>query len=220
MPDKYQDKYRIPSARLQTWDYGSNAAYFITICTKHRLHSFGEIVEDLPYAAMELNVTGKLAKKYWLEIPLHFSFIELGNFVIMPNHMHGILIIDKPRVDRLDVETRRCLVSTIPKPNEMASNDTIPNETPSNDTTKKQPGPSTNNNIGQMRFQNQGKHTISSIVGSYKSVVYKNARFINSQFGWQRLFYDHIIRDARSFETIQNYIANNPSNWRDDKFNK
>lgn len=71
-----------------------------------------------------------------------------------------------------------------------------------------------------MRFQNQGKHTISSIVGSYKSVVYKNARFINSQFGWQRLFYDHIIRDARSFETIQNYIANNPSNWRDDKFNK
>jgi len=58
MPDKYQNKYRIPSARLQTWDYGSNASYFITICTKNREHSFGEIVDNEMY----FNEIGKLAE--------------------------------------------------------------------------------------------------------------------------------------------------------------
>jgi putative transposase len=188
MPDKYQNKYRIPSARLQTWDYGSNASYFITICTKNREHSFGEILDD----EMHLNEIGKLAEQYWLEIAVHFSYIELGNFVIMPNHVHGILIIDNPlsSVASDVVETRQCLVST--------------------DTNKK--------TIGQMRFQNQGKGTLSSIVGSYKSVVTKNAHYINSGFAWQSRFQDHIIRDAKSFDRIQNYISNNPLNWKDDKF--
>ena len=107
MPDKFQNKYRIASTRLQNWDYGSNAAYFITICTKKRKHFFGEIINK----EMQLNDAGKLAEQYWLEIPNHFPFIELGNFVVMPNHMHGILIIDKPHNDD-DVETRHCLVST------------------------------------------------------------------------------------------------------------
>ena len=91
MPDKFQGKYRIASARLQSWDYGANGAYFITICTKNRKHFFGEIENH----QMILNDIGKLAEKYWIEIPSHFPFIELGNFVVMPNHTHGILIIDK-----------------------------------------------------------------------------------------------------------------------------
>lgn len=134
---------------------------------------------------MQLNDVGKLAEQYWLEIPNHFPFIELGNFVMMPNHVHGILIIDKPD-DGDGVETRQCLVST---------------ESP-----------------GQQRFQNQGKNTISSIVGSYKSVVSKNAHLINPVFGWQSRFHDHVIRNAESSERIQNYIANNPSNWKEDGF--
>ena len=92
MSGKYQNKYRIESARLQSWDYGNNGSYFITICTKNREHHFGKIVEQ----EMQLNETGKLAEQYWVEIPIQFPFIELGNFVVMPNHVHGILIIDKP----------------------------------------------------------------------------------------------------------------------------
>ncbi len=88
--DKFKNKYRIPSARLQNWDYSSNGAYFITICTQNREHFFGEIVNN----KMQLNELGQLAEKYWLEIPNHFPFIELENFVVMPNHTHGILIID------------------------------------------------------------------------------------------------------------------------------
>ncbi len=103
--DKYNNKYPIPSARLQSWDYGSNGAYFITICTKNRKHFFGEISGG----EMHLNELGKLAEKYWIEIPQHFTFIELGEFVVMPNHMHGILIIDKTddaNIDLPNVETR------------------------------------------------------------------------------------------------------------------
>ena len=183
MNEKYQNKYRIPSARLQNWDYGDNAAYFITICTKDRLHFFGEIDTE-----MQSSLIGKLAEQFWTAIPNHFSFIELGNFVIMPNHTHGILIINKP------VETRHCLVHET----EM-------------ETDKPK-------SIGQQRFQNQGKDTISSIVGSYKSVVTKHAHKIDSTFQWQPRFHDHIIRDSDSFNNIQQYIETNAANWEKDKF--
>jgi REP element-mobilizing transposase RayT len=89
--EKYRNKYRIASVRLQNWDYGTNGAYFITICTAHRRHYFGEIVQR----KLKASGSGVLARQYWIEIPNHFSFIELGNFVVMPNHVHGILIIEK-----------------------------------------------------------------------------------------------------------------------------
>jgi putative transposase len=95
---KFQNKYRIPSARLQNWDYGANGAYFITICTDKMQHYFGEIFE----CEMQLNELGKLAQELWKEITNQFSYVELGNFVIMPNHIHGILIINKSAT----VETR------------------------------------------------------------------------------------------------------------------
>ena len=204
MIDRFQNKYRISSARLQTWDYGSNAAYFISICTKNRECYFGTITNH----EMQLNQMGLFAEKYWSEIPNHFPFIELGNFVIMPNHVHGILIIDKMESDMeygsesiSDTgETRQCLVSTI-----------RPIPTPTS-------APSAEKTFGQLRYQNQGKNTISSIIGSYKSVVTKNIHTINVGFGWQPRFHDHIIRDSQSFENIQNYIANNPFNWKIDKF--
>ncbi|MEJ5245220.1 MAG: hypothetical protein WHV28_05860 [Bacteroidota bacterium] len=121
--NKFRDIYRIPSTRLQNWNYGWNAAYFVTICTHDRQNFFGDIVDG----KMVLSEIGELANQYWLEIPNHFSFVQLGAFVIMPNHIHGIIIIDKPndgenenknRNDNdnanvtANVETRHCLVST------------------------------------------------------------------------------------------------------------
>ncbi|HBK71216.1 MAG TPA: hypothetical protein DDZ39_06105 [Flavobacteriaceae bacterium] len=91
MSNKFKNKYRIKSARLQNWDYGSNGMYFITICTQNREHFFGEIIDG----KMQLTEIGKMAEKYWHEIPEHFPFVKLGKFVVMPNHMHGIIIIDK-----------------------------------------------------------------------------------------------------------------------------
>ncbi|MEN9416075.1 MAG: hypothetical protein RLZ62_2379 [Bacteroidota bacterium] len=89
--EKFKNKYRIPSARAQWWDYGNNAAYFITICTKNRCHFFGKITDErlLAYPA------GDIAANIWYEIPSVFPYAQLGAFVVMPNHIHGIVIIEK-----------------------------------------------------------------------------------------------------------------------------
>ena len=78
--------------RWQSWDYSQNAAYFITICTRNRLYYFGQIIDG------QMNPTpiGQSAYDCWLAIPEHFPFVKLGAFVVMPNHLHGIIIIDKP----------------------------------------------------------------------------------------------------------------------------
>ncbi len=202
--DKFKNKYRIPSARLQSWDYSANGAYFITICTKNRQHFLGEIVEtpnlgvsnnnnNLGVSTMQLNELGQLAEQYWLQIPSHFPFIELGNFVVMPNHTHGILIVDKPIV--IDVA-----IPTVNMPNV---------ETPNL-------GVSTTIGGKNEKWQ---LYTIGLIINQYKRIVTINARKTHAGFGWQPRFHDHVIRNAQSFENIQNYIANNPSSWDKDKFN-
>ena len=95
MPDKYQDKYRIPSARLKGYDYGQNGAYFITICTKNRIHYFGEIEESRNDPFLQMSPMGIVAYDYWQKIPEHFPFVFLDEYVLMPNHIHGIVIISK-----------------------------------------------------------------------------------------------------------------------------
>jgi putative transposase len=94
--DRYKNKYRIPSARLRTWDYGWNAAYFVTICTKNRKCFFGEIVRTAQCDPMMVYTPiGQIAYDCWIAIPEHFPCVKLGVFQVMPNHVHGIVIIDK-----------------------------------------------------------------------------------------------------------------------------
>ncbi|WP_370407751.1 transposase [Tenacibaculum dicentrarchi] len=191
--EKFNNKYRIPSARLQNWDYGNNGAYFITICTAGNQHFFG----DIKNKELHFNNLGKLAEKYWLEIPNRFSFITLGNFVIMPNHMHGILIIDKfssdiseSFVQTQSVETR--LIASLPPDSKIGG---------------------ITGNTNPMFHQN-----ISRIIRWYKGRCTYEIRKIHTDFSWQPRFYDHIIRNSKAFDKIQNYIENNPVNWNEDKF--
>ncbi|MBN2403171.1 MAG: hypothetical protein JXN64_12325 [Spirochaetes bacterium] len=79
------------SIRLKGFDYSLSGAYFITICTQNRECMFGEIVNN----EMRLNEYGKTANKCWTEIPKHFPNIELDEFVVMPNHLHGIIVINE-----------------------------------------------------------------------------------------------------------------------------
>jgi putative transposase len=108
MNDKFKNKYRISSARLTNWDYGSHGLYYITICTKDRVHYFGEIeqnIETQNIASLRMTHIGKIAYNNWLYIPNHFSFIEVDEFVVMPNHVHGILFINKP--NKIDWELNK-----------------------------------------------------------------------------------------------------------------
>ena len=206
MTDKFQNKYRIPSTRLQNWDYGHHAAYFVTICTQDRECYFGEVVNG----KMNLSGIGIIADILWYEIKNHAQNIELGEFVVMPNHVPGILILngnnDNDGNDNDDND----------------GNDNNNNGNGNVETTHAlslQSQQSQQQTIGQKRFQNQGKNTLSSIIGSYKSAVSKHAHRLGFGFAWQSRFHDHIIRYEQSYQTISEYIINNPIKWNEDKFN-
>ena len=85
----FKNKYRIESSRLKGWDYRTPGYYFVTICTENREHYFGQISGG----SMHLSAVGEIAAQYWREIPLHHVNGELGEFVVMPNHVHGIVLI-------------------------------------------------------------------------------------------------------------------------------
>jgi REP element-mobilizing transposase RayT len=202
---KYNNKYRIESVRLKNWDYRNNGAYFITINTGNRRHFFGEIINS----EMNLTPIGEYAENFWMEIPKHFPFVELGNFVVMPNHTHGILIIN-------NVKSLQCNDST-------QCNDSITINNKSLQCIDSANNKSLQCNDSTMTNQyysdiSPKSGSISTIVRSYKSVVSKHARLLHPEFNWQSKFHDHIIRNSESFERIQNYIENNPSNWKEDKF--
>lgn len=95
MIKKFKNKYRIPSSRLPGYDYGADGWYFVTICTKNRLHYFGEIIlETHDCASLRPTATGMIANEYWLQIPQHYPFVQLDAFVIMPDYIHGILFFN------------------------------------------------------------------------------------------------------------------------------
>jgi len=99
---KYITTYRNDSTRLKNRDYGAPGYYFITICTQNRENYFGHVEWATPVGTqnfasrVQLTPIGKIARQYWIEIPNHFRFVFLDEFVIMPNHVHGILTINKP----------------------------------------------------------------------------------------------------------------------------
>lgn len=199
MPGKFKNKYRISSARLSNWDYSSNAAYFITICTADRKHYFGNILN----LSMQLSKVGEFAKKCWMNIPDHFPHFYLDAFVVMPNHVHGIVMIRKPYIDN------NSLINVVETGYALSLQEKSTQETTDQVEEEKERHP---------RFRNQGRNTISAMVGSFKSAVSKYCNERKLGFGWQTRFYDHIIRNNNEFHVVRNYIINNPVNWKGDKF--
>jgi putative transposase len=207
MPDKFQNKYRIPSARASWWNYASYAAYFVTICTKHRQHYFGEIVEtqciasastdvetqcvasastDVEtqcVASLQPTVIGNIKKQEWLNTPSirPDMNLELDEFIIMPNHFHAIIWIGENEFNR-DVCICDCRDA-------MHRVSTIANTNAKNATVNK--------------FGPQSKN-LSSIIRGFKSAVTTYATTTNIAFGWQSRFHDHIIRDEESYQRIKN----------------
>lgn len=189
MSKYFKNKYRIETSRLKDWDYSWNAYYFVTICTLHRACFFGEVLNG----KMVLNDIGSIAHNCWLQIPNHFPFVKLDSHVVMPNHVHGIIIIDKP------VETQN--IASL-QPTQNTNN--VQTQNIASKPSKNKFGPQSKN--------------LASIIRGFKIGVTKNARLINHEFEWQKRFHDHIIRNEKSLHQIQNYIINNPMNWSNDQF--
>ena len=92
---KFQGKYRIESTRLKDYDYSRNGAYFVTICTKNSRHLFGSIVDQ----KLIPNRQAEVVTECWLDLPAHYTNCVLDKFIIMPNHVHGIIIMDNEIVE-------------------------------------------------------------------------------------------------------------------------
>lgn len=210
MSEKFNNQYRIPSARWRNWNYGLSGAYFITICTSNKLHYFGQVIDQ----KMQLSSVGIIANLMWYEIVKHSNNITLGEFIVMPNHIHGIIIINNT------VETRHALSNTQTSETNViqSKTDIISSKTDAGLLGQNVSRETRHALSLHSRYQNQGKNTISSIVGSYKSAVSKHANRLNFQFKWQSRFHDHVIRSEKSFNNISNYIHNNPIKWSEDRF--
>ena len=87
----YKNKYRIESTRLPHHNYAANGWYFVTICTKDKLWFFGDIVSG----NIQFSAIGEIATKFWSDIPNHFQDVYLDAYIIMPNHVHGIIVIER-----------------------------------------------------------------------------------------------------------------------------
>ncbi len=171
----YNNKYRSNSPRLEVWDYSIPWWYFITTNTKNQTHCLGDVMEG----KMVLNKLGEYVKESWLDIPNHYPLVELDSFVIMPNHIHGIIVISEKSVVRKD----KAIVYEGHAPH-LQSRDKL------------------------------NYHTLSNIVGSFKSEATKLAHKNGcKEFSWQRSFYDRIIRNEKELYNIQKYIQQNPLKW-------
>ena len=183
----FKDKYRIESVRLPGHDYSQPGAYFITICTHNRQCLFGEIVDG----EIMLNKFGELVKSEWQKTGIIRPNIVIDAFVIMPNHLHGILIINDDFCCRDTLQR----VSTI--------------------------GRKTNENNQIEQFGKPTKNSIPTIVRLFKSTTTKQINQIRQTPGipvWQRNYYEHIIRDTDDLSRIRHYIADNPKNWKNDEY--
>ena len=171
-------------------DYSLDGCYFVTICTRDRQHYLGEVENR----QVRLSAAGEILQTCWLEIPRHFPFARLDEFIIMPNHLHGIVSVGRSvnaNVGGADLRP-------------------VKRRPPYKFWRPDQP----------LADEDRSKMVLCKIIHGVKSTV---IRIINKMdvredvyCAWQRSFYDHIIRDETSLQGIREYICSNPWNWDED----
>ncbi|WP_208796422.1 transposase [Flavobacterium fluviatile] len=198
---KFQGKYRIESARAKWWNYDNPGDYFITICTKNKDHLFGYIKDG----EMILNEYGKIVLDCWLDLTNHYDNIILGEFQIMPNHIH--CIIGAVETGFKPVCTTNVDSDTDLKPvcttNVDSDTGLKPVCTDMDDKSAKK------------------AHGIFEFIRALKSFSSRRINEKRNSIGvtnWQERFHDHIIRNEAEYDRIKNYIKNNPKKWYEDCF--
>ena len=179
------------SIRLQSYDYSSPGEYFVTICIQDRRPLFGDVVDG----EMRLNRLGRIAWERWYQIPDRFKNVTLDVFVVMPNHVHGIIGIESNPVAAIHELQQR-------------------GANPENRDDLK---------FNSEEYRKRRRQMLlPKIIGWYKMNVSKQANIIIKKTGnrfWQRNYYEHIIRDDQALNRIRNYIIHNPSKWERDRNN-
>jgi putative transposase len=192
-PDRKQRR----SIRLKGYDYTSSGAYFVTICTRGREMVFGEVVGDV----VRLSKWGEIIQSWWHNIPSHFDNVECDEFVIMPNHVHGIILITDSTVG-----------------------------VGSPDPGARQPGWGQHRAVqhragpfgrpyDDMGNADPRRPTLGQIVAYFKYQSTKHINQIDTNSGrkiWQRNYYERVIRDEDDLNRAREYILDNPGKWAED----
>jgi REP element-mobilizing transposase RayT len=182
---KFQGKYRIDSTRLPGWDYASAGYYFVTICTKNRVCFFGRVIDG----SMHLSSVGKVAHCFWTEIPQHHANVALDAFMVMPNHVHGIIVIQRTKPAH-QVTLGRAAVSQVAQ-----------------------------SRCATFAARSPRSGSLGAIIRSYKAAVTHQVRQNElSSFAWHSRFYDQIIRDRNHLSRVRQYIRDNPMKWHLDRY--
>ena len=194
------------SIRLQSWDYSHEGVYFITICTQNREYLFGEIADGM----MNLNASGEMVDKAWDELSERFPFMDLDANIVMPNHFHAIVVINR--------RGESCI---------------RPSGTPSGNVIhldRENPREQGEHKVRPYGKRPQGTEegSIGRIVQTFKSLTthhyIKGVRELGwrpfSGKLWHRNYFEHIVRDYEEWQSICDYIAANPINWAMDRENR
>jgi putative transposase len=195
---------RRQSIRLRGYDYAAMGAYFVTAVTQGRRCLFGAVRDG----EVELSRFGQLVQQTWEGSPRHYPHVELDAFIVMPNHIHGVIFL---------------LGDANPvgagfKPALVLGGQTGPASTEAVHSTAKaglKPAPTD-------AAATPKRHALPEIIRAFKTF---SARAINQQLGsagqpvWQRNYYEHVIRNDRSLEALRNYIESNPLKWAEDPEN-
>lgn len=182
---KMKNKIRKPN-RYAGHDYSQPGFYFITICMDGMKEYFGKVENG----EVKLNQLGKIAENCWSEIPKHFQNIDLEKFIVMPNHIHGIINIVGDAYTRPEDEVGVAYMQ--PEKTKAAY-------------------------MRPLRLD-KSKMLLSKIIQGYKAAVTRESkRRFSVPFRWQRSFYDRVIRSQDSFNKIRQYIERNPKFWDEDK---
>lgn len=177
------------SIRIKGFDYSSENSYFITLVTHERHNLFGTIENN----EVQLTGIGKIVLNNWQAIPQHFPNAELDEFVIMPNHLHGIINL---------FDSDPCRGTIYRSPTEYRA------------PTREDP------TVNLEKFGQPVRGSIPTIIRTYKASVSRDARkLMDIEHIWQRNFFEHIIGFDHEYDEIVEYIHTNPQNWaRDDEY--
>ena len=183
------------SVRLKDFDYTNARRYFITICVDDYRQLFGKVHGD----AIALNRLGHVVENCWLALPDHFPNVTLGPYIVMPNHLHGILILQRPT--SLGTAADNCSNAKVVHRAQHA----VPlqdNMLPHDQRLRE--------------FGELAAGSVPTIIRSFKSAATRTVRRLLRKPNftlWQRGFFEHVIRCEDDYEKTACYIRTNPVRW-------
>ena len=191
------DKHHRRSIRIPGYDYAQPGAFFVTVCTQERECLFGDVIDG----RTQLSDAGHMIQSVWDALPQRYPGVDIDAFVVMPNHVHGLIVLTGPiPAAPVAAGPRAC-----PDPTQPHDFDGQPRS-----TDRQPPGVAPTKRMSLPDVVHRFK---SLTTARYRHAVYERGWQPFPRRLWQRNYYEHVVRDDRSLQRIREYILNNPARW-------